>query len=214
MRLIPVLPKFQRLTRPFAVSPVSMIHHSAGILLACWQVASNLNSNDPSNDSQFRLLILYGVFEVCFETFPHFAVIYYRTHPKNMLGCARIWLAAAIFAGCGTTGEVAAVAVFMWKNWWQWDLAMKIIQPILHFAFMGAQVHGARVAFSLYLSYMKKHKKQLQESNLEAAGTTMTLPLEVDTPFTTISDASKTLGGMSPAEEKVSAMDFGAREKQ
>ena len=141
------------------ISPVSLIHHTAGCALSAWQVVEQVQQDNASTESQYKMLILYGVFEVVFETFPHIAVVYYRCQPKNSIGLhktSRIWLWSGISSLIGTTTELVAMAVFMWKNWYKWELGMKIVLPILHFAFMAAQVHGARVGFQLHFSYKKR----------------------------------------------------------
>lgn len=138
------------------ISPVSLIHHTAGCALAARQVSAQVMHEDASTDSQFRLLILYGVFEVAFETVPHVAVIYYRCQPKTAEGMrrtSRVWLVSGCSSLVGTTAEVAAMGVFMWKNWVYWDIEMRVPLPILHFAFMAAQVHGARVGFQLWREF-------------------------------------------------------------
>lgn len=141
------------------ISPVSLIHHTAGCALSVWQVVDQVMNDDMDTDSQFRLLILYGVFEVVFETFPHFAVIYYRCQSKDSKGLhktSRVWLYSGISSLVGTTSEFIVMGVFMWKNWHFWDLAMRVILPILHFAFMAAQVHGARIGFQLHREFKQR----------------------------------------------------------
>lgn len=141
------------------ISPVSLIHHTAGCALGAWQVVEQVYLDDPSTESQLRLLILYGVFEVLFETFPHAAVVYYRCQPKTAAGLqrtARVWFVSGCSSLVGTTTELIVMAVFMWRNWHLWEVAMRIVLPILHFAFMAAQVHGARVGFQLFIEFRKR----------------------------------------------------------
>ncbi|KAJ4391140.1 hypothetical protein N0V93_004755 [Gnomoniopsis smithogilvyi] len=141
------------------ISPVSLIHHTAGCALGVWQVIEEVYSDSPSTEAQFRLLILYGVFEILFETFPHFAVVYYRCQSKDSVGLRRtshMWMASGFSSLVGTTAEFIVMAVFMWRNWHLWDLAMRVVLPLLHFAFMAAQVHGARVGFQLYREFRQR----------------------------------------------------------
>lgn len=148
------------------ISPVSLIHHTAGCALAAWQTAEQVMHDDAGTDSQFRLLILYGVFEVVFETFPHFAVIYYRCQAKTAEGyrkTSRIWLYSGISSLVGTSLEFIAMGFFMWRNWQYWGIDMRVVIPILHFAFMAAQVHGARVGFQLHSEFKKKSRKSKDE---------------------------------------------------
>lgn len=151
------------------ISPVSLIHHTAGCALAAWQVSAQVMHEDEGTDSQFRLLVLYGVFEVVFETVPHIAVIYYRCQPKTAAGMrrtSRVWLVSGCSSLVGTTAEVAAMGVFMWRNWRYWEVAMRVLLPILHFAFMAAQVHGARVGFQLW----REFKGRAREARLKERG--------------------------------------------
>lgn len=141
------------------ISPVSLLHHTAGCALGVWQIVEQVMHKDEETESQFRLLILYGVFEVIFETFPHFAVIFYRCQRKDSQGflkTARVWLYSGLSSLVGTTSELITMAVFMWKNWHYWGLAMRVVIPILHFAFMAAQVHGARIGFQLHAEFKKR----------------------------------------------------------
>lgn len=152
------------------ISPVSLIHHIAACALGCWQIIEQIGDDDISTDSQFKLVILYGMFEVLFETFPHFAVLYYRCQPKTSLGfhkTSRIWFMSGISSLVGTTAEFIVMAIFMWKNWWKWGLGMKIVLPILHFCFMGAQVHGARIGFQLWRSFGKKSSEAKEVETIE-----------------------------------------------
>ncbi|KAJ4416435.1 hypothetical protein N0V82_006778 [Gnomoniopsis sp. IMI 355080] len=139
------------------ISPVSLIHHTAGCALGVWQVIEEVYDNNASTASQFRMLILYGVFEILFETFPHFAVVYYRCQrkdaPEGLRRTSRVWLVSGYSSLVGTTTEFVAMAVFMWRNWRYWGVGMRVVLPVLHFAFMAAQVHGARVGFQLYREF-------------------------------------------------------------
>ena len=86
-------------------------------------------------------------------------MVYYRCQPKTSLGAhktSRIWLISGWFSLVGTTAELITMGVFMWKNWKYWDLGMRIVLPILHFAFMAAQVHGARVGFQLHRDFKRR----------------------------------------------------------
>lgn len=150
------------------ISPVSLIHHTAGCALGIWQVIEEVYSDSVSTESQFRLLVLYGLFEILFETFPHYAVVYYRCQPKNAAGLRRtshIWMASGCSSLVGTTSEFVVMGVFMWKNWYKWSLGMQVTLPLLHFAFMAAQVHGARVGFQLYREFRKRSLVAREKEN-------------------------------------------------
>lgn len=118
--------------------------------------------DDAEAESQFRLLVLYGVLEVVFETFPHIAVIYYRCQAKTaveMKKTSKIWLVSGCSSLVGTSGELVAIALFMWRNWKFWGFAMKVISPILHFAFVAAQIYGARIGFQLWREFGERPRK-------------------------------------------------------
>lgn len=141
------------------ISPVSLIHHTAGCALGVWQVVEQRYQDDATTELQFRLLMLYGVFEVVFETFPHAAVIFYRCQPATAAGLrrtARVWLASGCSSLVGTTTELVVLAMFMWRTWGLWALGMRVVLPLSHVAFMAAQVYGARVGFQLHVEFRRR----------------------------------------------------------
>jgi hypothetical protein len=47
------------------------------------------------------------------------------------------------------------IFVFLCASWNRWELSFKILTPPLHFVFMAAQIHGARILYQLH----RKEKK-------------------------------------------------------
>jgi hypothetical protein len=52
---------------------------------------------------------------------------------------------------------------FFGSLWDRWDLAFKILTPILHVAFAAAQLHGTRILFKMWL----KEKRLLDDEKTE-----------------------------------------------
>lgn len=178
------------LTYRARVSPVTLVHHVCACILAAWQIASAVNGVgldqeiprvlvDRSSDSQFVLIsasnrrrlmtpaVIYGCFEVCFEVVMHLACIAHKKYSKSRPEINwRIWAGAGIWVFIGSISEMICVAVYMRYNWYLWTLSLKILMPVLHFAFMAAQLHGARIAYTL----TRKYRRLATEARSAATG--------------------------------------------
>lgn len=121
------------LTYRARVSPVTLLHHVAAIVLAQWQIAGEVNGVALTNpmprvlssqgfDSQFVLIMMcvlasklhtltpdsYGAFECVFELWMHVACILHRNYKSQPIACSRLWLAGgSVHAGSDASADAS-----------------------------------------------------------------------------------------------------------
>ena len=140
-----------------------------------------------------------GAFDIACELLPHIAIILYRVYPTSHLVLSRLFLVAAITTFFGTICETLVIFYLFGSLWQQWQLAFKIVTPLLHCAFSATQLHGSRIFWFMWM----KQERLLAEavvgahedsSGGESGGETKEGPLKDVTAVET------TLGGAKPKE--------------
>ncbi len=105
-----------------------------------------------------------GAFDIVCELLPHIAIILYRIYPTRHLFLSRLFLFACISTLIGTICETIVIFYLFGSLWSQWQLAFKIVTPLLHCAFAATQLHGSRIFFFMW----KKQKRLLAEQDRDA----------------------------------------------
>ncbi|KAG9512011.1 hypothetical protein KCU99_g6842, partial [Aureobasidium melanogenum] len=138
------------------VSYISAAHHIGAVIIT--QTATVL-FQDPKQrhdaELEFMLCLLWGIFDILAELWPHLAVITYRTWPKKHVMLAYIFLATAILEVVGTVVETITVFSIFFSVWKDWSLDFKILTPTLHLLFSCAQLWGARVFWIMSQQHRK-----------------------------------------------------------
>jgi hypothetical protein len=112
----------------------------------------------------YNIIIFFlGAFEMCFEMYPHVVMMFYRLYRHQPRLLCLMFRAASISVGVGIFIEQIAIAIFYWHVWHRWSSLLTIIGLTLHFCFMAAQVHGARL-------YWQMAKKMAKEEAEKTAG--------------------------------------------
>ena len=91
-----------------------------------------------------------GAFDIVCELIPHIAIILYRIYPSNHLFLSRLFLFAAISTFFGTICETIVIFYLFGSLWDRWQLAFKIVTPLLHVAFSATQLHGSRIFYCMW----------------------------------------------------------------
>ena len=146
------------------ISPISTMHHLGAILVAESAIALNLQSS-PEADAviEFVLCTVWGAFDIVCEMCPHVAMILYRLYPSNHRFLCRLFLFAAITTFVGTIAETIVVFYLFGSLWSQWELAFKIVTPVLHVAFSATQLHGSRIFVAMW---MKQRRECAEEKRM------------------------------------------------
>ncbi|KAG9662910.1 hypothetical protein KCU95_g5138, partial [Aureobasidium melanogenum] len=146
------------------VSYISAAHHIGAIIIT--QTATVL-FQDPKHrrdaELEFMLCLLWGLFDILAELWPHLAVITYRTWPKKHVLLADIFLATTILEVIGTVVETITVFSIFFSVWKDWTLDFKILTPTLHLLFSCAQLWGARVFWLMSQQHRKAADAALAE---------------------------------------------------
>lgn len=139
------------------ISPISVAHHIGAILIAQTGTVLSLDLNHQQDATiEFMLCLVWGAFDVLAELWPNVAIILYRVYNDNHYFLMNVFLGTCLITICGTVAETIMIGVFLAQSWSRWELAFKIVTPILHIVFSMAQLHGSRILYSLYLSQKKK----------------------------------------------------------
>lgn len=106
-----------------------------------------------------------GAFDIVCELLPHIAIILYRIYPNRHIFLSRLFLFACISTLFGTICETIVVMYLFGSLWSRWQLAFKIVTPVLHCAFSATQLHGSRIFYFMW----KKQKRIMAELDRAAA---------------------------------------------
>ncbi|KAK6007362.1 hypothetical protein QM012_004176 [Aureobasidium pullulans] len=144
------------------VSYISAAHHIGAIIIT--QTATVL-FHDPQHrqdaELEFILCLLWGIFDILAEFWPHAAVIIYRTWPKKHILLAEIFIATAILEIIGTVVETITVFSIFFSLWKEWTIEFKVLSPTLHLLFSCAQLWGARVFWLM----SQQHRKAVDDDD-------------------------------------------------
>ncbi|KAJ5644030.1 uncharacterized protein N7484_006537 [Penicillium longicatenatum] len=133
------------------LSPVAVAHHTGTILIGQSAIAISLKLlREPDADIEFILCTVWGAFDMIAEFFPHVAIILYRVYPDRHHFLSRVFLVSCIITAIGTTGETIVTMWLFGSLWERWQIAFKVVTPLLHVAFSIAQIHGSLVFWRMY----------------------------------------------------------------
>ncbi|KAJ7728135.1 hypothetical protein DFH07DRAFT_999071 [Mycena maculata] len=162
------------------ISPISVVHHMASILVAQAAITISVSANKDSS-IEFLLCLVWGAFDIICEMLPHITIIAYRVYPDSHRFLATIFRAASITTFIGTVSETVVTMYFFGQLWSRWTLPFKILTPVLHVAFSAAQFHGTRIFFKLW----RKQERIIRDQR----------------------DAEKEMGEENASSETISARD-------
>ncbi|KAE8368100.1 hypothetical protein BDV27DRAFT_154273 [Aspergillus caelatus] len=140
------------------LSPIAVLHHIGTIVIGQSAIAISLDlAREPDADIEFVLCTVWGAFDIISEFFPHLAIILYRVFPNRHRFLKRLFLLSCITTAIGTTCETIVIFFLFGSLWDRWQIAFKVVTPLLHIAFSAAQVHGSVVFWKMY-----KRQQQLE----------------------------------------------------
>ncbi|RAQ50376.1 hypothetical protein AFGD_002684 [Aspergillus flavus] len=141
------------------LSPIAVLHHIGTIIIGQSAIAISLDlAREPDADIEFVLCTVWGAFDIISEFFPHLAIILYRIFPNRHRFLKRLFLLSCITTALGTTCETIVIFFLFGSLWDRWQIAFKVVTPLLHIAFSAAQVHGSVVFWKMY-----KRQQKLEE---------------------------------------------------
>ncbi|GLB44474.1 hypothetical protein LshimejAT787_1701010 [Lyophyllum shimeji] len=166
------------------ISLVSSIHHVGAITINIMGIIIVLShgQNGFLAETEFKLILIYGVFEMLFEVFPHVAVILYRLRRDEPAFLRKIFLIASCGIFTGTLLEQVAIGMFYHQIWKRFPTSYKVVGLILHVCFMAAQIHGGRVCLQIAQKMAEEAKAKAQdpEKGELTAGSEVSSLTEVD----------------------------------
>ncbi|GLB45756.1 hypothetical protein LshimejAT787_2800010, partial [Lyophyllum shimeji] len=159
------------------ISIVSAVHHIGAVSINIMGLIIILSHGQRGfiAETEFKLILIYGTFEMIFEIFPHLAVILYRLLRDRPAFLYKVFLAAACGIFTGTFLEQIAIGYFYSRVWKRLPASYKAIGLILHVCFMAAQIHGGRVCLQIARKMAKEMKAkdvEAQEADVEGVTTT------------------------------------------
>ncbi|KAL6719995.1 hypothetical protein ACLMJK_001916 [Lecanora helva] len=144
------------------ISPISSMHHIGAIIVTQAAIAISLDlAKEPDATVEFILCTVWGAFDIVCELIPHIAIIIYRIYPNSHLFLSRLFLFACISTFFGTICETIVIFYLFGSLWNQWQIAFKVVTPLLHCAFSATQIHGSRI---FYLMWRKQIRILAEEA--------------------------------------------------
>jgi len=126
------------------MSPISVVHHMASILIVQAAITISITMNKDSS-IEFLLCTVWGAFDIISESLPHLTIILYRVYPDSHRFLAALFRVACFTTLLGTVTETIVAMYLFGQLWSRWTLPFKIATPLLHIAFSAAQFHGTRI---------------------------------------------------------------------
>ncbi|KAF2758094.1 hypothetical protein EJ05DRAFT_510924 [Pseudovirgaria hyperparasitica] len=149
------------------LSPVAIMHHIGAIVIAQSAIAVTVATEHAQDGVlDFLLCIIWGIFDVIAEFWPHVAIILYRCHPTKHEFLAKVFASACITTFAGTVIETVVVMWLFGSLWYRWTLVFKIVTPILHCVFSAAQLWGAWNFRSMWL----RQRRFIEEERVKESG--------------------------------------------
>ncbi|KAF7350196.1 hypothetical protein MVEN_01322600 [Mycena venus] len=136
------------------ISPISVVHHMASILIAQAAVTISIMMKKDSS-LEFLLCTVWGAFDIISESLPHLTIILYRVYPDSHRFLAMLFRVACFTTLFGTVAETIVVMYLFGQTWSRWTLPFKIATPVLHVAFSAAQFHGTRIFYRMWRKQAK-----------------------------------------------------------
>ncbi|KAF8068721.1 hypothetical protein FPV67DRAFT_1668795 [Lyophyllum atratum] len=156
------------------ISIVSAIHHVGAITINIMGLIIILGHEQRGflAETEFKLILIYGTFEMIFEVWPHLAVMLYRILRHRPSFLHKVFLCTACCIFTGTFLEQIAIGVFYHHVWTRLPASYKALGLILHVCFMMAQLHGGRVCLQIArkMSAEMKTQNDLRQKELAADG--------------------------------------------
>ncbi|KAJ7587398.1 hypothetical protein C8J56DRAFT_1081601 [Mycena floridula] len=132
------------------ISPISIAHHIGTIIIGQTAMVLSLNPKEVDAVLEFLLCLVWGVFDIISEFYPHVAIVLYRLYPNNHKFLRKVFRVACFSTLFGTLSETIMIFVLFGSLWQKWTIEFKILTPILHCVFTAAQLHGSRVFWKMY----------------------------------------------------------------
>ncbi|KAJ5132959.1 hypothetical protein N7448_007117 [Penicillium atrosanguineum] len=154
------------------LSPVAVLHHVGTIMIGQSAIAISLKlAREPDANIEFILCLVWGAFDLISEFFPHIAIILYRVYPHRHYFLARIFLLSCLTTATGTLCETIVTMWLFGSLWNRWQIAFKVVTPLLHIAFSAAQIHGSLVFWRMYKRQLRfiQEEKDLEEGKDEGS---------------------------------------------
>ncbi|KAJ7589463.1 hypothetical protein C8J56DRAFT_1076052 [Mycena floridula] len=132
------------------ISPISIAHHIGTIVIGQTVMVLSLNPKEVDAVLEFLLCLVWGVFDIISEFYPHVAIILYRLYPDNHKFLRKVFRVACFSTLFGTISETIMIFVLFGSLWQKRTIEFKILTLILHCVFTAAQLHGSRVFWEMY----------------------------------------------------------------
>ncbi|KAI9038136.1 uncharacterized protein KD926_011271 [Aspergillus affinis] len=154
------------------LSPIAVLHHLGTIVIGQAAIAIGLDRvREPDAGIEFMLCLIWGVFDIISEFFPHLAIILYRVYPHRHQFLSRVFFYSCLTTAIGTLCETVVTMFLFGCLWDRWQIAFKIATPLLHTAFSAAQVHGSVVFWRMYKRQQVFLKEGVSQQLVEDAQT-------------------------------------------
>jgi len=153
------------------ISPISIAHHIGTILIGQTAMVLSLSPREVDAVLEFLLCLVWGVFDIISEFYPHVAIVLYRLYPENHRFLRKVFRVACFSTLFGTITETVMIFVLFGSLWDRWTIEFKIVTPILHCVFTAAQLHGSR-AFWEMCKKEDRLCKQTEKDDIENASHT------------------------------------------
>ncbi|KAJ7580684.1 hypothetical protein C8J56DRAFT_960606 [Mycena floridula] len=162
------------------ISPISIAHHIGTILIGQTAMILSLSPREVDAVLEFLLCLVWGVFDIISEFYPHVAIVLYRLYPDNHRLLRKVFRVACFSTLFGTTTETVMIFVLFGSLWHKWTIEFKILTPILHCIFTAAQLHGSRVFWEMYKKEDRLYR-EVPKEDIENASSCSILAADTST---------------------------------
>ncbi|KAJ1323294.1 hypothetical protein MN608_11442 [Microdochium nivale] len=151
---------FELAFRTRFASAINIAHHLALLLIAQISLVLSINlQRHPEATIEFYMCLVWGAFDIIAEMPMHVIMIIWRVrrHSSPRL-LSRLGFGLSIWVVCMACAEIAVTIFLLHNSWDRWSTEWRIATPVIFSMWICAQLHGARIFFSMARSERRKAK--------------------------------------------------------
>ncbi|KXJ87374.1 hypothetical protein Micbo1qcDRAFT_152143 [Microdochium bolleyi] len=156
---------FELAFRTRFASAINIAHHLALLLIAQTSLVLSLDlKRHPEATMEFYMCLVWGAFDIVAEMPMHVIMIIWRVRrdrsPKLLSWLGFGLSAWVVSMACA---EIGITVFLLQKSWDQWSVEWKVATPLIFSMWICAQLHGARIFFTMAWGERRKVKSARQE---------------------------------------------------
>jgi len=152
---------FEMAFRTRFASAINVAHHLALLLITQIALVLSLDlQKHPEATIEFYMCLVWGAFDIVAEIPMHTIMIVWRIHRDTKPALlSRLGFGLSAWVCAMACAEVAVTVFLLQRSWDRWSTEWRIATPIIFTMWICAQLHGARIFFTMAMKERRKLKR-------------------------------------------------------